>query len=542
MTRDLAALASRPFDLIVIGGGIYGICAAREGARRGLAVCLVERGDFIGETSSNSLRIIHGGLRYLQHGDLRRMRESIGERRLLQHLAPALVRPLPCVMPTYGHGLMGKEALRIALALNDLVGFDRNAGLGPDRRLPRGRVIGRGELLDIAPAVLRAGLTGGAIWYDCQATSTERLAFAFLRSAADAGATCANYTEVTGFLQAAGRITGVRVSDRLGDGAFEIRGRAVLNAAGPWVDEVLARVTGGTAPRQFVASKAFNLLVRRQLFPRYAVGLAGRGSVRDESAIVQKGSQLFFVVPWRGRSIIGTRHVRWAGAGDAAIPEGEIEAFIGDINRAYPDARLALDDVLAVYSGLLPETGAHAGPTVQLLKHPAFRDHAADGRAGLYSMVGVKWTTARHVASRTIERIATGSGWKIAPGPGETAPLPGAASDEEGNARRAYGAGDAALARPIAPGTAVTAGEVVHGMREEMARRLPDVVLRRTDLAADGHPGTRVLEACADVMGAELGWSPARRRTELELAEDTLRRRHSRPGSAPALATGALTA
>jgi glycerol-3-phosphate dehydrogenase len=132
MTRDLPALASRSFDLVVVGGGIYGICAAREAALRGLAVCLLERGDFVGETSSNSLRIIHGGLRYLQHGDLRRMRESIGERRRLQRLAPALVRPLPCVMPTYGHGLMGKEALAVALAVNDLVGFDRNAGVAPE--------------------------------------------------------------------------------------------------------------------------------------------------------------------------------------------------------------------------------------------------------------------------------------------------------------------------------------------------------------------------------------------------------------------------
>jgi glycerol-3-phosphate dehydrogenase len=233
--------------------------------------------------------------------------------------------------------------------------------------------------------------------------------------------------------------------------------------------------------------------------------------------------------------------VRWAGTGDATIPEGEIEAFLADINRAYPDARLALDDVLAVYSGLLPETGVHDGPNVQLLKHPAFRNHAADGWAGLYSMVGVKWTTARYVASRTIARIATGSGWKIAPNPGETAPLLDAGSDEDGNARRA-GAGDPALARPIAPGTAVTADELVHGVREEMAQRLTDVVLRRTDLAADGHPGSGVLEACADVMAGELGWSPARRRTELELAENAFRRRHSRPESAGALATGALSA
>lgn len=539
MIRDPAALTARPFDLIVVGGGIYGICAAREAALRGLAVCLLERGDFVGETSSNSLRIIHGGLRYLQHGDLRRMRQSIAERRLLQQLAPGLVRPLPCVMPTYGHGLMGKEVLGAALWLNDLVGFDRNNGVASESRLPRGHVIGRSAVLDIAPALPRTGLTGGAVWYDCQATSTEHLAFAFLRSATEAGAVCANYAEVTGFLQAGGRIAGVRVADRLSGDELEIRGHAVLNAAGPWVDAVLGHLTGQNPRRQFIPSKAFNILISRQLFERYAVGLAGRISFRDEHAIVQKGAQLFFVVPWRDHSIIGTCHVRSAGDSDAAISETEVGQFLADVNQAYPDARLSFDDVLAVYSGLLPEAGVHAGPSVQLLKHPAFCDHGADGWLGFYSMVGVKWTTARYVAARTIDRIAAGSGWKIARPMAKPTTLPGAASADGGNERRAYVASDPALGRPIAPRTAVTGADVLYGIREEMAQRLTDVVLRRTDVAADGHPGAGVLEACADLMAGELRWGPARRRNELDLAERALRRRHSRPGFVQPAVAGA---
>lgn len=539
MTRDLPALASRPFDLVVVGGGIYGICAAREAALRGLAVCLVERGDFVGETSSNSLRIIHGGLRYLQHGDLRRMRESIGERRRLQRLAPALVRPLPCVMPTYGHGLMGKEALAVALAVNDLVGFDRNDGVAPECRLPRGRVIGRAELLAIAPAVPRAGLTGGAVWYDCQAVSTERLAFAFLRSAVEAGAACANYADVTGFLRVHGRIAGVRVSDRLSNDEFEIRGRAVLNAAGPWVDDVLGRLTGHKPPRQFIASKAFNILVRRQLFAHYAVGLAGRGTFSDDHAIIQKGTQLFFVVPWRGRSLIGTRHVGSHGASDVAITEPEIAEFLADVNSAYPDARLTLDDVLAVYSGLLPEAGSHAGSTVQLLKHPTLRDHGADGWPGLYSIVGVKWTTARYVAAKSIDRIAAAAGLPAAGPAGESVALAGAATADEGAEVAAHVGGDPGIGRPIAPGTAVTGAEVLHGARAQMAQRLGDVVFRRTDLAADGHPVSGALEACADLVGRELGWSLTRRRTELDLTEDAFRRQRSRPDAVHPVAVGA---
>ena len=538
MTRDLAGLASRPFDLVVIGGGIYGICAAREAARRGLGVCLLDRGDFVGETSSNSLRIIHGGLRYLQHGDLGRMRASIAERRLLQRLAPALVRPLACVMPTYGHGLMGKEALRIALALNDLVGVDRNTGLPPESRLPNGRVIGRSALLDIAPAVPQEGLTGGALWYDCQATSTERLAFAFLRSGADAGVACANHAEVTGFFQAGDRIAGVRVTDRLSGEAFEVRSRAVLNAAGPWVDAVLDRLP--TPPRRrFHPSRAFNVLVRRQLFPRHAVGLAGRSSFRDEHALVHKGAQLFFVVPWRGFSIIGTRHLRCPADSADRITQSDLETFLGEVNAAYPDARLSLDDVLAVYSGLLPETDTPRGANVQLLKHPTFRDHARDGRPGLFSVVGVKWTTARHVAVQAIDLVVAGSGWKHSEAAVEAAPLPGAAARDRSPELAPYVARDPALGLPITAGASVTGAEVVYGIRHQMAQRLADVVFRRTELAADGHPGSAVLDACADLMAGELAWSSGRRSAELELVEAAFQRQHSRPGLAHPSVAGA---
>src|SRR5919206_1378584 len=176
VTRDLGALAGRVFDLAVVGGGIYGICAMRGAARRGLAACLVERDDFVAATSSNSLKILHGGLRYLQHGDLPRMRESIRERRLMLRFAPHLVRPLPFVLPTYGYGLRGKLILRAALALNDLIGSDRSAGVLPARQIPPGRVIGRDELRTLVPGLEDSGLSGAAIWYDCLVANTERLA------------------------------------------------------------------------------------------------------------------------------------------------------------------------------------------------------------------------------------------------------------------------------------------------------------------------------------------------------------------------------
>jgi glycerol-3-phosphate dehydrogenase len=514
--RDLPALAACEYDLAVVGGGIYGICAAREAARRGLATCLLERGDFAGETSANSLRIIHGGLRYLQHGDLRRMRESIGERRLLQRLAPKLVRPLPCLMPTYGHGLKGPEVLRVALALNDLVGWDRNSGLAPGEQLPRGRVLGRAELLSLLPQVSRDGLTGGAIWYDAQVTSSERLALAFLASGVAAGVAAANYVEVTGLLDRGGRVAGVGAVDRLTGDRVEVRARAVLNTAGPWADDLLRRA-GVDAPPLFQASKAFNLLLNRPLFDRFAVGLAGRWAFRDRDAIVQKGAQLFFVVPWRDRCLVGTRHLRPEGPDDVVTTEADVRRFIAEVNEAYPAAGLAREDVLAVYSGLLPEAPGHGGAEVQLQKQAAFRDHRLDGHDGLYTSVGVKWTTAREVAAQTVTRLAQ----RIAPGAltpaRDDAPLP--------------------AAEPDGP---ATPPRVRRAVQEEMAQRLADVVFRRTTLGADGHPGAEALERCADLVAAELGWNPARRQEELALTEAEFQRRGSRPAApAPAATTGA---
>ena len=151
MQRALNQLTQHPYDVLIIGGGIYGVSVARDAALRGVSVALVEKGDFGSATSSNSLRIVHGGLRYLQQADFRRMRQSIYERMVLMRIAPHLVHPLPFLLPTYGHGMRGKEIMALALALNDLIGFDRNCLPDPQKRLPPGRVISRSECLQLSP-------------------------------------------------------------------------------------------------------------------------------------------------------------------------------------------------------------------------------------------------------------------------------------------------------------------------------------------------------------------------------------------------------
>jgi len=540
--REPAALARSVHDLAVVGGGIYGICAAYEAARRGLTVCLVEQSDFVSATSSNSLKTVHGGLRYLQHGDLRRMRESIRERAMLLRTAPHLVRPLPFVIPTYGYGLRSQAVMRTALLLNDVIGFDRSAGVRVERRIPPGRVIGREEVRAMVPDLDSRGLTGGALWYDCQIANTERLALAYLRGAVESGAHCVNYVEATGLLLRDGQVHGLRAQDRLTGDPFDIQARAVLNAAGPWADRLLRTLPAARDVRRFHPSKAMNLVTRR-LFGDHAIGFTVPTEFRDSDALLNKGTRLFFVVPWKQFSLIGTRH--FAGDGDPddfRITEDEIAVFLGEINTACPSAALSRKDVLTVLGGLLPEV-PQAGPhEVQLVKHSRIYDHSSEGAAGLISAVGVKWTTARLTAEQAVDlvqrRLRPGDSRRLAerllPGgdvedldgsPPQARAAAGVAPGVLRHLRENYGStarevldyvrADPSLGTELVAGSSVIGAEVVFGVEREMAQRLEDVVFRRTELAAGGHPGLEALRRCAELMGSILGWSPEHREAEI---------------------------
>lgn len=561
MRRDPAALTRSTFDVAVVGGGIHGICALYEAARRGLSACLVERADFVGETSSNSLKIVHGGLRYLQHGDLRRMRESIRERARLLRLAPHLVRPLPFVLPTYGHGLRSREVLRTALLLNDLIGYDRSAGVAPDRRIPPGRVIGRDEVCRLIPDVDRKGLTGGAIWYDCQVENTERLALAYLHAAVAAGAVCCNYAACTGLLLREGEVRGLEVEDRVTGEGFGIRARTVVNAAGPWVDRLLQGIPGARNRTRFHPSKAMNLVTRR-LFGDHAIAFTVPIAFTDRDALINKGTRMFFVVPWGPYSLIGTRHLPFDGEQeDFRITEADVELFLGEVNEAIPSVRLSAGDVLGILGGMLPETPRAERGEVQLVKHSRLYDHAREGAKGLVSIVGVKWTTSGRVAVRAVDlveaRLRPGAPHRRPPeGPlpgGEiehvgrfqaeaaTRPATGVTAAAMNHLVATYGTGfrevlayvrrDPALGRQLAPGSPVIAAEVMHGVEREMAQHLSDVVLRRTALAAGGHPGRQALRRCADLMGSTLGWTPDRHEAEVDATDAALRATTTAPSS-----------
>ncbi|MYD70855.1 MAG: glycerol-3-phosphate dehydrogenase/oxidase [Acidobacteria bacterium] len=528
MQRDLAALTAREFDLLVVGGGVYGAFAFWDATLRGLSAALIDRGDIGSGTSFNSAKTIHSGVRVLQSGNLVLLRRFARERRALMRIAPHLVRPLPFVLPA-GGGITGHRLLlRAYFALSDRLTRGMNDG-GPEdpaSRLPPSRLLSRDECLRLNPLIDPGRVAGGIEWFDGQMRNGDRLHFSAVTSAVERGAVAANYVEADGALRRGEDVAGVHVIDRLTGDRFEIRARVVLNAAGPWAPGLNGRLADGASgalhPR---LSKAMNLVIGSPLRGTHAVAGSARG-------------RLFFVAPWREVAIVGTSHDRHAGGpGALALERTEIDRFIDDVREAFPALPLRIDDVRLVHRGLLP--AAPGGDGLQLATASAVIDHRRDAIHGLVSLLGVRYTTARETAERAVDAVVDQVGRTVEPCRTATTPLAGgdipdvdafvrdAAAEGEGaepaelrrRLARTYGTRYEALAAelsaspearaPLSPTCAVTVGEVRHAVREEMALRLSDVLLRRTEAGSAGDPGDEAVAAAARVMAGELAWTPA---------------------------------
>ena len=390
--RAIDRASGADHDVIVVGGGIYGIALALEAARRGLSALLVERADYGGATSWSNLRILHGGLRYLQSLDLVRFYESVGERRWFLRHFPDLVRPLPCLMPLYGRGLKRPGVFKIALTLNDILAWRRNAGVTRAMHLPNGRLVTAAEAAALFPGVERQGLQGGALWHDAVMLSPERIAIEMLRWACARGASALNYVEATGLLADDGAVRGILAYDRIGGQELRLRASTVINAAGPW-SRALARRMGTDLPALFRPALAFNVLLDRPPLAEVAVAVEPR----------RPAAPTYFCLPWKGLLLAGTSYAGMPeGSLEASASQAQVAAFLTDLNAAMPGLEAMPTDVLQVYAGLLP---ARAAGTTLLASREVIHDHgAAGGPRGLFSISGVKFTTARLVAERTLTR------------------------------------------------------------------------------------------------------------------------------------------
>jgi len=534
VNRNLRLLTETEFDILVVGGGIYGVTIAWDAAQRGLSVALIDRGDFGGGTSLNSLKTVHGGLRSLQRGNVVDTRRFVRERRTFLRIAPHLVEPLRFVIPTYPGGTRSRSVMRMALAVNDLIASDRNDGVDPARRLGPGRVIDRDELLRLFPGLQAGRVTGGAAWYEAQMYNPDRLLLGFVQSAVAAGAVAANYVVASKALRRGDRVVGVTANDGLTGAAFDIRARVTINAAGGWASALTASVLGGRASAGVQMSKAFNVLTR---LPAPACGL---GNSVD--------GQFLFCVPWRGIAAFGTFHGAHAATDDLKVRESDVSGFLAALNRAFPAARVHRDDVALVHRGLLPTTGTGRNGEVALTKVSYVRDHRADGAPGLVTVIGVRFTTARRTAEQVVDLAGRVLTRTLRPCRTAATPLAGGdiadintflsetkhsklAIDAVTMVRlaRSYGTlhpcllsmidADSTLASPLGATCPVTRAEIVYAVRAEMAMRLADALLRRTEAGSAAHPGRDAIEAAAAIMAQGHGWDAARIAAEIDGVE-----------------------
>jgi glycerol-3-phosphate dehydrogenase len=364
-----------------------------EAARRGLKALLLEGKDFGGATTFNCLRILHGGFRYLQTMDLNRFRESVAERKWFLKAFPGLVSPLPCLMPLYGNGLRRPPIMKIAGLINDFLSRDRNAGIKAENTLPSSQIIDAEEVVRIFPKVDRAGLKGGILWYDALMPDPQFILMEILKRSIQNGCSALNYMEAKALITENNLTTGINCQDTLNGETFVFKSEVVVNAAGPWCRS-FAAVIDKDYPQLFKSSLAWNVLFDRPALSSHALAIAPK----------KPKARTYFIIPWKDKLLAGTGHSPWTGEVERPLPAGEIlDSFLDDLNSAIPDNRLTQDNIIHIFSGLLPATREGG---VELTKREVILDHSENGGPqGFYSVSGIKFTTARLVAEKLLKKI-----------------------------------------------------------------------------------------------------------------------------------------
>lgn len=478
-TQRLLALGDRRFDLLVIGGGITGAGVARDAARRGLSVALVDADDFAAGTSSRSSRLIHGGLRYLEHGYIHLVFEASRERRRLLKVAPHLVHPLRFTWPVYRGARVPRWKLAAGLTLYDTLALFRNVG--------RHRRLSVGDVEEAEPALAIEGLRGGAMYWDA-ATSDARLTLANVLDAAAHDAVVVNHARVTGltFGTANGPADGAVVRDVLGGGEIRVKARLVVNATGPWTDEIalLESPVGGPAVR---GTKGVHIAVS-----------AGRvGNVGAVTMLSPDDGRVMFTLPSTGGlTIIGTTDTATREHPAEVRASGEdVRYLLSACNSFFPTARLGEADVVAAWAGIRPLVAS--GNT----KDPASasREHAIRfSPRGVIAITGGKLTTFRAMAQEIVDVAVNKLGASVRACDTTTAPLPGARVTETDTDQR------------LTPGLPWHARDVVAAVEGEFAESLADVMIRRTTMAFELRDhGSALAPRVAALMAPHLGWTEA---------------------------------
>lgn len=513
------------YDLVVIGGGINGAGIFREASLRGYKTLLLEKDDLSAGTTATSSRLIHGGLRYLEHYEVPLVRESLRERERLLHAAPHLVKPLPLTLPVYKGHKRGPFMIGLGMIAYDLLSYDKS--------VPNSKMLTREEALAAEPGLDPEGLRAAGRYYDCQAVFPERLVVENVIDGVRQGGTVFTHATATGFEIADNAVQAVVYRDVDGQ-EHSVTTASVLNVAGPWIDQVLE--TAGDFPRYNGGTKGSHIVVYP--FP---------GAPKDALYIeARQDGRPYFIIPWNGLYMIGTTDIRYDGDIDRIVAsEEEIAYLLTETNLAIPAAKLERDDVLYTWAGVRPLPYVPEGSTGAITRSHIVQSHKPQV-TNLFTIIGGKLTTYRSLAEDAVNDIDRTFGRPVggAKSPTRSQRLPGAAANmavehnriiaqrpewlSEESARwlvDRYGvrARDVvALAEtnpryqePIREGHPAIIAVLPFSIEHEYARTLADVMLRRTMLAMDADAGLPTAEALSHIGQEIYGWTDERREAEL---------------------------
>lgn len=498
---------------------------------RGLKVALVEARDFASATSAHNSKLAHGGLRYLKNLEFRLVRESLAERRSLMRMAPHLVRPLPFLLPLYGAGIAERLKLKAGLTLYDLLSFDRNRGV--TQKLPGHRWLNRKAALAREPVLAGEKFEGAFEYHDAQMYSPERIALENLIDADAQGAAIANYVAADRLLMRDGKVEGVRAHEVMTGAVFDIRAKAVLVAAGPWADLFLEQASGQKPTHKLIRSKGIHVMVPQ---------------ISTAALTIEAGNGHLFALPWRGHTLLATTDTPFTGdPATVAVTQGDIEGFLATFRKYLPHAGLTPDRVEFFYAGLRPLVSDGSKDSYNVSRRSELVDHAGEKLDGVFSALGGKWTTSRHLAETITDALVARLDSKTNPCTTASTPLPGGRFDDFDGLTRGFqktypGIGSM---RPMAhmlgarlplalKGARMTdlvalnqsgdtMAQVLLALREEMAMTLEDMVMRRTCIGQFGPPDAGVIDRVANLMAGQLGWNDEKTAREIASLEPLYR-------------------
>lgn len=547
MKRFIESYTGKEFDLIVIGGGITGATVAYEAASRGLSVALIEKSDFGSATSAATSKMIHGGLRYLSTFQFSLVRESLRERRVLTNIAPNFVHPVPFLFSNYKSDKVSTLKMKIAMLLYELFSFDKNWMKDKSKKMPRFKIISTEKIKELVPNANKKELVGAQLYYDCASHSPERLTLAFIKSAINYGASVANYTQMEGFIMEESvkfnTIKGIKVIDTIKNKKINVYGKLVINCAGPWADLVLDKAksmpphpTGNNILRRSEGIHIItNKLVNDYIFSGFT-----------------PTDKHFFLVPYRNHTLIGTTDKEFIGNPDEyKVTRKAIEELLEEVNKSFGDGnKIKYEDIVYTYGGLRPLVEEQTEDVYNSSRKYEITGEKKNGIEGLITVEGGKFTTSRRLAEKAVDKAL-----KILKLPkkksiSENTYLKGSEIDNFQDfvlekqkqyaeflperieyLAKSYGTEidklfEIILENPAYKEALNTDGEnlaqVVFAIRNEMAKTLPDIMLRRTGLAQLGHPSKETLTKVAKLAAKELNWDDEKMKEEIYKLEKIL--------------------